>query len=558
MYGNIKNGKDEGAKMKKAIWILLVTAFVLSGYGIIWGDWFRMAENAPIKGDLIEEEASDDETVPGGEDFSSGTVLKKAIALSKENYREPAKVSKELADLSYDQYRDIRFIRENGPWYESHRPFEIQFFHPGALFLNPVVIHEVVRGKSRQIPYDKSFFDYGKNTLSLTENPGGYSGFRLHYPLNTKTYYDELISFLGASYFRALGKGLKYGLSARGLAVDTAEQTGEEFPAFREFWVERPTRRAKEVTVHALLDSPSIVGAYTFRIRPGTNTIMDVDAILIPRKKIKKLGIAPLTSMYLFGENAKNRFDDYRPEVHDSDGLLIRNGKDEVLWRPLDNAKVLRVSSFEDENPKGFGLLQRDREMSHYWDFEAFYEQRPSVWIEPVGDWGKGVIQLVEIPSQQEIHDNVVAYWVPAAPVVPGQPVQFKYRMYWGANVPRGIGKVPVVDTFTGIGGVSGVPEVRKRKFVIHFDASGLGPRKASMNKTAKIMEEEISSGVLVADVSATTGKVMTPTMKYDPVSKRILVYFDFKPEDKVSELRVLLKKAGEPVSETWSYQWLP
>ena len=258
----------------------------------------------------------------------------------------------------------------------------------------------------------------------------GYAGFRLHYPLNTTEYYDELISFLGASYFRALGKGQKYGLSARGLAIDTAVQTGEEFPVFKEFWLKKPLRKDSNITLYALLDSPSVAGAYTFIITPGLNTTVDVDAVLFPRKPIGKLGIAPLTSMYLFGENSKNRFDDHRPEVHDSDGLLVWNGNDEWLWRPLDNSKYLRVSSFSDNNPKGFGLMQRDRKPEHYMDFEAMYEQRPSVWVEPLDDWGKGVVQLVEIPSVQEIHDNIVAFWIPNQKIEPGKEYRFRYMLH--------------------------------------------------------------------------------------------------------------------------------
>lgn len=282
------------------------------------------------------------------------------------------------------------------------------------MFLTSVPINEIVNGRIHPLKYSPAYFDYGKNRLNTDElSELGYAGFRLHNPLNTRKYYDELVSFLGASYFRALGKHQKYGLSARGLAIDTAVQTGEEFPIFREFWLVRPKRNDKSVTVYALLDSPSAAGIYTFVITPGENTVMDVDAKIFPRKEINKLGIAPLTSMYLFGENTKNKFDDHRPEVHDSDGLLVLNGNGEWLWRPLDNSKYLRISAFVDENPKGFGLLQRDRDPAHYLDFEANYEQRPSAWVEPVGDWGKGWIELVEIPSQQEIHDNVVTYWVP-------------------------------------------------------------------------------------------------------------------------------------------------
>lgn len=346
-----------------------------------------------------------------------------------------------MKDLTYDQHRDIRFVRENGPWYGKRLPFEVQFFHLGSLFQVSVPINEVIDGKAKPIDYSPAFFNYGKNDLKITDNHLGYAGFRLHNPLNSPTYYDELVSFLGASYFRALGKQQKYGLSARGLAIDTAVQTGEEFPIFREFWIQRPKRGDKSVTVYALLDSPSITGAYTFVITPGKQTVMDVDTVLIPRKAINKIGIAPLTSMFLFGENTKNRFDDHRPEVHDSDGLLIWNGKDEVLWRPLDNSKYLRISSFMDENPKGFGLMQRDRDPAHYLDFEADYEQRPSAWVEPSGNWGKGTIQLVEIPSQQEIHDNIVAFWVPEKPVEPGVPLQYHYKLYWSKRIPFDTGK---------------------------------------------------------------------------------------------------------------------
>ena len=370
----------------------------------------------------------------------------------------------------------------------------------------------------------------------------------MHYPLNSPTYYDELVSFLGASYFRGLGKGQKYGLSARGLAIDTAVQTGEEFPIFREFWLQRPKRGDKSVTVYALLDSPSVVGAYTFIITPGKRTVMDVDAVLIPRKKINKIGIAPLTSMFLFGENTKNRFDDHRPEVHDSDGLLIWNGNSEVLWRPLDNSKYLRISSFLDNNPKGFGLMQRDRNPEHYLDFEADYELRPSAWVEPKGNWGKGMVQLVEIPSIQEIHDNIVAYWVPDEEVVPGKPLNYSYRLYWSNTIPADTKLAKVTATYTGIGGVSGMLETNKRKFVVDFDLPG----------RRKQIRQEIKSGKIVPEVSTTEGKIIGTYLVYNPVTGGATVYADFEPNDKTAELRILLKKDGKTISETWSYQWLP
>ncbi len=484
-----------------------------------------------------------------GEDFNRDILITKAVKLSKVPYEAPTdNLPQELKDLSYDQYRDIRFVRENGPWHGKRLPFEVQFFHPGSLFQTTVPINEVFNGKSRPINYSPDFFNYGKNTFKITDNHLGYAGFRLHTPLNSPTYYDELVAFLGASYFRALGKRQKYGLSARGLAIDTAVQTGEEFPIFREFWVQRPKHGDKTVTVYALLDSPSITGAYTFTITPGKDTVMNVDTVLIPRKEIQKIGLAPLTSMYLFGENTKNRFDDHRPEVHDSDGLLIWNGQGEILWRPLDNSKYLRISSFMDDNPKGFGLMQRDRNPAHYLDFEADYEQRPSVWVEPIGNWGKGSVQLIEIPSQQEIHDNIVAFWIPAEAVKPGVPLQYQYRLHWSNNIPFDTGLAEITSTYTGIGGVSGTLDTDKRKFAVDFALPG----------KRKDIRRDIKDGKIIPEVSTNEGKIIGTYLAYNPVTGGGTVYVDFEPNNKTAELRIALKKDNKNISEVWSYQWLP
>ena len=362
--------------LKLLLWIVFLV-LLFPGYHFIRESYQKYQQEK-----LVQTLTTDNEA------FSPHKLVEMAKSLAQKPYVAPVSViSEDLKNLDYDKYRDIRFIRENGPWYGQKLPFEIQFFHSGGLFQTPVTVNQVVKGKSHPFNYSSSYFNYGRNKFDTSLfSDMGYAGFRLHYPLNTKKYYDELISFLGASYFRALGKGQKYGLSARGLAIDTAVATGEEFPIFREFWIERPDRKSKSVTVYALLDSVRATGAYTFIITPGETTTIDVDATIFPRKEISKLGIAPLTSMYLFGENTKNRFDDHRPEVHDSDGLLILNGNNEWLWRPLDNSKKLRISAFVDNNPKGFGLLQRDRNPAHYLDFEANYEQRPSVWGEPLGN----------------------------------------------------------------------------------------------------------------------------------------------------------------------------
>lgn len=520
----------------KKIWkasTLAVVAAVAAG-----GIWYHLYYN---QGADFQEENN----LP----FNSEIVKEKAKALSHSDYvAYETEVPGELSALDYDQHRDIRFVRENGPWFNKRRPFEIQFFHLGSIFKDAVKINEVMNGKASEFVYAPEYFNYGKNQLHPEDWKNiGYAGFRLHYPLNTSSYFDELVSFLGASYFRALGKGQKYGLSARGLAIDTAEQTGEEFPVFREFWIERPKRNAAEIKLHALLDSPSVAGAYSFVIQPGLSTTMDVDVTLYPRKKIQKLGVAPLTSMFLFGENSKNKFDDHRLEVHDSDGLLVWNGNDEWLWRPLDNSKYLRISSFLDKNPKGFGLLQRDRNPEHYLDFEAMYEQRPSVWVEPLDEWGAGMVQLVEIPSVQEIHDNIVAFWIPKEEIIPGKEYHFRYRLHWTGDAPVDSGLAKVTATYTGIGGVSGMLENDKRKFVIDFSA----PYEANLQK-------DIENGVVVPDISISEGKFLGAHLMYNPLTKAPTLYMDFRPNGKTSEIRAVLKKDGKAVSEVWSYQWLP
>lgn len=522
--------------LKLLLWIVFLV-LLFPGYHFIRESYQKYQQEK-----LVQTLTTDNEA------FSPHKLVEMAKSLAQKPYVAPVSViSEDLKNLDYDKYRDIRFIRENGPWYGQKLPFEIQFFHSGGLFQTPVTINQVVKGKSHPFNYSSSYFNYGRNKFDTSLfSDMGYAGFRLHYPLNTKKYYDELISFLGASYFRALGKGQKYGLSARGLAIDTAVATGEEFPIFREFWIERPERKSKSVTVYALLDSVRATGAYTFIITPGETTTIDVDATIFPRKEISKLGIAPLTSMYLFGENTKNRFDDHRPEVHDSDGLLVHNNNGEWLWRPLDNSKYLRISAFEDNGPKGFGLMQRDTDPEHYQDFEAMYELRPSAWVEPISNWGKGWVELVEIPSIQEIHDNIVAYWVPKKKAVPGKEYYFQYRLIWGSDIPFEKDKpVAVTATRTGIGGVSGMLETEKRKFVVDFAPSS-AVTKAFDNNEIRI------------DASASEGKIVGSHLMLNPLTKGLTAYVDFKPNGKTSEIRIVLKKGTEDVSEVWSYQWLP
>jgi len=372
-------------------------------------------------------------------------VAERARALAAQPYVKPdGKLPADLAALRYDGHRDIRFRPERALWRDAGLPYEVQFFHPGWLFADPVRVHEVSGEGTRELGVDPRDFDYGRNTLDPARWPRlGFAGFRVHYALNSPAYKDELVVFLGASYFRALGQGQRYGLSARALAIDTVARPdrptqGEEFPRFVEFWLERPAADAKALTIHALLDSPRAAGAYTFIITPGENTVMQVRARLYLRAgstTIATLGIAPLTSMFLHGENQPDA-GDFRPEVHDSDGLSVHAGSGEWLWRPLVNPQFARrrgvlTTSFATTDPRGFGLMQRDRAFGSYEDLEARYELRPSAWVEPIGNWGAGRVELVQLPTDEEIHDNIVAYWLPDALPRPGEPLDLAYRVHW-------------------------------------------------------------------------------------------------------------------------------
>ena len=314
----------------------------------------------------------------GSEAFGPDTVAGMARSLAARPYQPPnLQLPAELARLDYDQYRDYRFRADHALWRNAASPFQAQFFHRGWTAKDRVDLYEVVDGRASPIPYSPDMFTYGKSPVPKARDLG-FAGFRLHGPVNRADYLDEFAVFQGASYFRAVAKAQAYGLSARGLALKTGDPEPEEFPAFTTFWLERPGAGADAVVVHALLDGPSAAAALRFKIRPGTQTVFDVDMRLYPRVELARAGIAPLTSMFFFDAGDRLGIDDYRPAVHDSDGLAMLNGNNEQLWRPLANPKALQMSTFQDGAVRGFGLMQRKRAFIDYMDAEASYHRRPS------------------------------------------------------------------------------------------------------------------------------------------------------------------------------------
>jgi glucans biosynthesis protein len=482
----------------------------------------------------------------GAPPFEFETVVERARNLAAQPYQEPqAELPKALQDIDYDTFRKLRFRPEQALW-RGERRFEVQFFHPGFLFRTPVAVHIVAAGKEFELAFNKTMFDYGDTGVDAEiTGPLGFAGLRVHAPLNQVEYKDEVIVFLGASYFRVLGREQRYGLSARGLAVDTAMPRGEEFPRFRTFWLVTPEPEAGEMTLYALLDSTRVTGAYRFRFRPGTDTRVEVTARLIARAAIDKLGIAPLTSMHLFGENRSRAFDDHRPEVHDSDGLLMQTGSGRWLWRPLLNTRELQVSAFVDRDPRGFGLMQRDRAFDHYQDLEASYHGRPSYWIEPQGNWGEGHVELVEIPSNEEIHDNIVAFWRPNKPIQAGEEVELAYTLTATLREPpiHRLGKV--VQTRLGsavIPGTGGKANAERRLVVVDFDGGDLPLLPATLP--------------VEADLAFTSGRVndLQVIRIAETGQWRTSFRIDLEGSD-VVELSLQLLLDGAPVTETWLYR---
>ena len=460
-----------------------------------------------------------------------------------------------MKDLTYDQYRDIRFKEDKALWREENLPFRAMFFHPGYLFCEPVVIREATDTHMQDVRLTEAFYTYGDVVGERGEMPSdaGFAGLKLLTQLNGSELFDELIVFQGASYWRALAKGQLYGISARGVAVDTgADGVPEEFPAFREFWLKKPTADAETVVLYGLLDGPSLSGAFRFEIRPGDETRVAVRAVLFPRKEIGRLGIAPMSSMFWFGENSKRRFDDFRPEVHDSDGLAIQMANGERIWRPLENdTGNLGFSFFGADALKGFGLLQRDRRFEAYEDGEAGYEKRPSLWIEPTSEWGAGSVMLMEIPTGNELADNSVAMWVPEKTPSAGQRLEFSYIQHWTMESdPAGAGRY-VTATRTGVHDWQ--PE--QRTMVVEFAGEGLVGEDGTMPEA--FIEARSLSGVEV---------VVQGTAVQSLPGGRVRLAFQLAPKEEGGklaesgplELRAGLKRGDDFLTETWVYRINP
>jgi glucans biosynthesis protein len=525
--------------------------------------------------------------------FSRSTVTEIARALAKTAFVPPSQdLPASIADLNYDQYQAIYFNPDAAIWAKDDLPFRMQLFHRGFYFKDKIEVATVSDGQAHHLAYSPDMYQPGAIvTQPLPKEDIGFAGLRIHGPINQPGVFDEIVVFQGASYFRSLGKGQAYGISARGLALKVGAPEGEEFPIFRAFWVEKPVKDSDVLVIHALLDSQSLTGAYRFTIRPGLPTAMDVETTLFPRVDLDSAGLAPGTSMFYFDGNGRENFDDWRPAVHDSDGLLMVNGKGERIWRPLANPKNLQFSAFVDSGVRGFGLLQRDRNYDSYDDYHAAYDRRPSLWVEPVGDWGQGSVVLVEIPSESEVNDNIVAYWQPKDPIRAGSEFAYAYHMAWG-NGPDVPGLV-VASTRRGRGDLKHPSAIRR--FVLDYVPTGVSITAAgdpavaiTATAAAAVAPAPAQPAAKPADpppapapaavdpknppppetsadpahdpkpvVTASAGVISDIWVEPNPASHGWRVTFNLDPQDEpLVELRVELHMPDGSPADTWLYRW--
>jgi glucans biosynthesis protein len=478
--------------------------------------------------------------------FDRAWLKSRARALAAKPYvKRSRELPQALLERDWDQFH---FRPERALWSKLDSRFAVQFFHRSKLFRDRIDVFEVVNGRATPVTYDPGMFDYARSGLRADTLPRdvGFAGFRLTFDHDPR----DVTSFLGASYFRAVAGNYQWGLSARGLAVNSGMLgRTEEFPMFTSFWLERPAPSAGTLVVHALLESESITGAYRFAITPGKTQVMDIDATLYTRKPIDRLGVAPGTSMFQCGENDKRMAYDVRPEIHDSDGLAIWTNSSEWIWRPLTNPSEVAWHAFAGEQPRGFGLLQRDRNFESYQDDQIRYDPRPDLWVEPRSDWGRGTVQLVEIPTVDETFDNVVSFFCPEQPVKAGQELHYTYRLHWGLNTPVVPQLARTSATRLGLGGVVGNRKHYSCRFMVDF-AADAPPPSAAIEPVVLVSRGAVE---LASARVLKTGDVAEPT--------RYRAVFDVVPPDGSTtpiEIRMFLRSGGQPLTETWLYDWVP
>ncbi len=475
---------------------------------------------------------------PAPQVFDQNAALGLARELAKSPYKAaPSDLPDFLSGLTYEQYVAIRAKPAAVIWQNENIGFAIEPLHRGFVFSTAVQIFVVENGAARRLEYRAADFDFGSIQPPASVPDLAFSGFRILAKRDGA--FAEIAIFQGATFFRARAPGQNLGVQARGLSVRTADPRGEEFPVFKAFWIEKPSLAENALTIHALLDSESTVGVCRMSVRPGEATIIDTELTLIPRVNTDVIGIATMSAKSISSPLERKRPDDVRPYIAEVNGLQMLTGNGEWLWRPMTNRGTLQISSFVDSNPRGFGFMIRDRDFETYLDDDNHWELRPSLWIEPLMDFGPGDIELVEIPADTDTNNNCVAFWRPKGGIQAGREASWAYRQFWTWSPPI---KNPLATTIYSRGGRA-AGAARRRRFLVAFEGDILGDQQATAD--------------LKPSLSTSPGQVQLLRWFHDRKTRRCRVLFDIDVGSDTSvELRLLLTAGGKPVSETWLYRW--
>jgi glucans biosynthesis protein len=501
-------------------------------------DFLKLAFAAALSAvtTALESARASAETLGPPTPFAPENVTTLARELAKNSFKAPhANLPEPFGSLNFEQYAAIRRNLGAAIWQDSHSRFALEPLHRGFIFTAPVEIDLVEDGKSQRLIYDRSLYDFGKLQVPAELGDLGFSGVRVLSNAGGEAWKDAAI-FQGATFFRSLARGQTYGVSARALSLRIGDPQGEEFPVFRALWIEKPTPAADALVIHALLDSASVTGAFRFTLRAGDATIIDTELTLFARVAVDHLGLGSMSATYLFGPLDHFHSDDVRANVYDVSGLQILTGAGEWIWRPIANRETLQISAFADKNPRGFGLLQRNRNFDSFGDDDAHWELRPSLWIEPIGDWGEGEVMLLEIPSDSENNDNIIVQWRPKVGLAEGGSVSYAYRQFWSWTPPAHPALAIAVSSRMGKMG-------KRRRFVVEFVSDQFAdPQKAAQATAA---------------IEAAPGQIVSVRVYPNKDRRSVRVVFDLDPgADSYSELRLVLKAENQPVSETWLYRW--
>ena len=471
--------------------------------------------------------------------FQPSSILDLARTLAKSPFKgSPTDLPEAFSNLNYEQYVGLRYKRDRFVWADEKLGFAIEPLHRGFIFAAHMQINLVENGLSRRLVYKGEDFEFGALNPPANLADIGFSGFRVLAMRDDRL--AEVAIFQGASYFKARAPGQTGGVQARGLSLKMADPRGEEFPQFKAVWIEKPTLANNALVIHALLDSDSVTGAYRFTIRPGEAIIIDTELTLAPRVSVENVGIGTMNGTSISSPLERRRPDDVRPIIAEFNGLQMQSGKGEWIWRPVTNRTTLQLSSFVDDNPKGFGFLQRERDFEAYQDDEAKFETRPSLWIEPLSDFGPGTVSLVEIPAESETNSNCVAYWRPNGGLVAGKESSWAYRQFWCWEPPSRPPLLRVTESRGGRGGAA-----KRRRFVVAFSSDALGDPQALRD--------------IKPALSAAPGAIASVRSYLYRDRKSYRVVFEIDPGgEPQSELRLVIEADGKPVSETWLYRWTP